>query len=224
MYGLFTHFAGAESLANHFRVQNQIENFNLTKRAFNEAGFQPKYTHSACSAAMLNYPESQGNMVRVGILQYGFWPNRETHIRYCGENESNPDLLKRIIHWETKILSTKEVKKGCFIGYGTSFLAYQNMKIATIPIGYSHGYSRNLSNIGSVLIHGKMALVVGTVNMNSISVDITKIPEAQKGDTVVLIGRQLGKSITVSSFSEQSHQLNYEMLTRLPISIPREMR
>ncbi len=219
--GLFTHFAGAESLANHFRVKRQIENFALTRQAFAQAGLQPKYSHAACSAAALNYPETQGNMVRIGILQYGFWPNRETHIRFCGNHESNPDLLMRIIHWETTILSTKEVKKGSFIGYGTSYLTHQNMRIATLPIGYSHGYSRNLSNIGSVLIHGKPAPVVGTINMNSLSVDITKIPEANKGDTAVLIGKQKGKAITVSSFSDQSQQLNYEMLTRLPAAIPR---
>lgn len=224
LYGLFTHFAGAESWANHFRVKNQIQNFSLSKIMFQDAGLNPKYLHSACSAAMLNYPESQGNMVRVGILQYGFWPNTETHIRYCGEAETNPDLLKRVIHWETEILSVKTVKKGSFIGYGTSYLAHRNMRIATLPIGYSHGYSRNLSNIGSVLIHGKMAAVVGTVNMNSLTVDISQIPQAQKGDAVILIGRQQGKAITVGSFSEQSNQLNYEMLTRLPWSIPREMR
>mgnify|MGYP002621665679 CR=1 FL=1 len=221
--GLFTHFAGAESLANHFRVKNQIENFRLTKAAFEAANLTPKYWHSACSAATLNYPESQENMVRIGIIQYGFWPNKETHIRFCGDSETNPDLLKRIIHWETKILSTKDVKKGCFVGYGTSYLAHNNMKIAIVPVGYSHGYSRNLSNIGSVLIHGKSAPVIGTVNMNSLTIDVSKIPNVDKGDTVILIGRQNGKAITVSSFSEQSHQLNYEMLTRLPRAIPREI-
>lgn len=224
IYGLFTHFAGAESMANHFRVKNQIQNFELSKALFHEAGLYPVYMHSACSAAMLNYPESQGNMVRVGIIQYGFWPNKETHIRYCGDAETNPDLLKRVIHWETEILSIKPVKKGCFIGYGTSYLAHRDMRIAILPLGYSHGYSRNLSNIGAVLIHGKIAPVVGTINMNSLTVDISQIPQAQKGDVVVLIGRQQTKAITVSSFSEQSNQLNYEMLTRLPWSIPREIR
>lgn len=219
--GLFTHFAGAESLANHFRISSQITLYNEALQLFEAQNVKPVYRHAACSAALLNYPDTQGNMVRIGILQYGFWPNKETHIRFCGEKENTPDLLKRIIRWTTKVMAVQEVQKGSFIGYGTAYLAHKNMKLAVIPIGYAHGYSRNLSNIGSVLINGKSAPVVGTINMNSISVDITHAGKVAKGDEVVLIGKQNGKAITVNSFSEQSQQLNYELLTRLPFSIPR---
>jgi alanine racemase len=95
------------------------------------------------------------------------------------------------------------------------------MRLAIIPIGYSHGYNRNLSNIGSVLIAGRIAQVVGTINMNSLSVDVTNFRNVAKGNEVVLIGTQNDKAITVNSFSEQTNQLNYELLTRLPYSIPR---
>ena len=221
--GLFTHFAGAESQANHFRVGRQTENFQLSLKAFAEHGQEPIFRHSSCSAGLLNYPEVNGNMVRIGILQYGFWPNRETHIRFCGDRPNTPDLLKRVIRWTTKVMAVKEVQKGCFIGYGTSYLAHHDMRIAVIPIGYAHGYSRNLSNVGHVLIGGKAAPIVGTINMNSLSVDISGIPNVGAGDEVVLIGRQNGKALTVSSFSEQSQMLNYEMLTRLPAGIPRSV-
>jgi alanine racemase len=97
------------------------------------------------------------------------------------------------------------------------------MKLAIIPVGYSHGYARNLSNIGSVLIAGKSAPVLGIINMNSLTVDVSKILTVSKGDGVILIGRQKSNSISVSSFSEQSQLLNYEMLTRLPENIPREI-
>ena len=100
-------------------------------------------------------------------------------------------------------------------------VANKNIKLAVIPVGYSHGFNRNLSNVGSVLINGKIAQVIGTVNMNSLSVDVTNIENVKKGDEVVLIGKQNGKSLTVSSFSEQSNQLNYELLTRLHVNIPR---
>lgn len=219
--GLFTHYAGAESLANHFRISKQMENFSVALQLFESEHLKPVYFHSSCSAALLNYPEAVGNMVRIGILQYGYWPNKETHTRFCGETDSSPDLLKRMIRWTTKVMAIKEVNKGRFIGYGTAYLAHKNMKLAIVPIGYSHGYSRNLSNVGSVLINGKTALVVGTVNMNSLSVDITNVGEVEKGDEVVLIGKQKGRVITVNSFSEQSQQLNYELLTRLPYTIPR---
>lgn len=219
--GLFTHFAGAESQANYFRIAKQLNIFKQIKELFLSTGLNPIYHHTACSAVLLNYPEAIGNMVRVGILQYGFWPNIETHIRFCGESENNPDILRRIIRWRTKVIALKEARKGSFIGYGTSYLAHKNMKLAILPIGYSHGYSRNLSNLGSVLINGKFAPVVGTVNMNGITVDITHISNVEKGDEVIVIGKQKAKEITVNSFSEQTNQLNYELLTRLPSNIPR---
>jgi len=222
--GLFTHYAGAESRANHFRISKQIDNFNLSLKAFKAEKLIPRYHHSACSAALINYPETHGNMVRVGILQYGYWPNKETHIRFCEESNTTPDLLKRIIRWTSKVMAVKEVSKGSFIGYGTAFLAHKNMNLAIIPIGYSHGYSRNLSNTGSVIINDMVCPVVGTINMNSLTVDISLAGKVKPGAEVVLIGSQNGNTISVSSFSEQSQQLNYEMLSRLPINIPRSVK
>ena len=99
LQGLFTHYAGAESQANAFRITQQIDLFKAAENVFKLKGLNPKYIHSACSAALLNYPETQGNMVRIGILQYGFWPNKETHIKLSGDKITSPLLLKRIIKW-----------------------------------------------------------------------------------------------------------------------------
>lgn len=118
-------------------------------------------------------------------------------------------------------MSTKSVKTGEFIGYGTSYLAQHDMKIATIPVGYAHGFSRSLSNHGRVLINGHRISVIGIVNMNLITVDISIIPETRKGDEAVLIGNQGDLSISVASFSEMSNQPDYELLTRLDHRIPR---
>lgn len=221
IFGLFTHFAGAESQANHFRIVKQKELFDQMVKILHEATLSAKYVHTCCSAALLNYPEYQGNMVRVGILQFGFWPNKETQVLNTLETEKEIKLLKRIIRWRTSVMSVKEVKKGDFIGYGTSYLALKHLKIAVIPVGYSHGYARNLSNIGSVLINGKEANIIGTINMNSLSVDVSHCGQVVKGSQVILIGTQNKKSISVNSFSEQSQLLNYELLTRLPLDIPR---
>lgn len=219
--GACTHFAGAESMANNFRVSQQIGNFYKAMLTVGRTGMKPVYQHLACSAAVMNYPETIGNMVRVGIMQYGFWPNDETYIRFTGEKERNSKYIKRIISWKSKVMNVKKVKKGNFIGYGTSYLAHHDMTVAIIPVGYSHGYSRNLSNTGKVLIHGTEALITGIVNMNAITVDVSHINNVEKGDEVVLIGTQKNKTVSVSSFSEMSNMLNYEMLCRLPQDIPR---
>lgn len=154
-------------------------------------------------------------------MQYGFWPSDETLINYLNKKEDKTDPLKRVISWKTRVMDTKEVNTGEFIGYGTTYLAHKKLKIATIPVGYAHGFSRSLSNTGRVLIHGKRVGVVGIVNMNLMTVDVTDIPETKKGDEVVLIGSQGDLSLSVASFSELSNQLNYELLTRLPNRIPR---
>lgn len=219
--GLFTHFAGAESKANEFRVTMQKQQFETALAFFQQLNLSPKYHHMACSAAAINYPETQGNLVRIGILQYGFWPNRETEIRFEQQHGLSKNLLRRIIRWSSAVMAIKQIEIGSFIGYGTNYFADQKMTIAIIPVGYAHGYSRNLSNVGRVLINGKVAFVVGTVNMNSLTVDISNIENVAVGTEVVLIGNQKQKSISVSSFSEQSQQLNYELLTRLPVNIPR---
>src|SRR5690606_20729121 len=99
----------------------------------------------------------------------------------------------------------------------------KKMKLAIIPVGYETGFSRSLSNKGSVLISGQFASIVGTINMNALTVNITHIPDVNIGDEVVLIGRQGENEISVASFSDLGEQLNYELLTRLPGSIPREV-
>ena len=112
---------------------------------------------------------------------------------------------------------------GEFIGYGISFFAEEKMKIATIPLGYSHGYSRSLSNNGRVLLNGQFCRIIGTVNMNMLTIDVTNVEHVKKGDEVVLLGNQNDMSITVASFSDFSNQLNYELLTRISKTIPRKI-
>src|SRR5690606_41891626 len=148
--------------------------------------------------------------------------SRETFIQYLQHNGlGRKDPLKRIITWKSKVLATKLVKRGEFIGYGTSYMASKDIWVASVPVGYGYGYSRNLSNLGRVLIKGKRAAVIGIVNMNMLIIEIDDIPDVKKGDEVVLIGKQKNQSISVTAFGELSNQPNYELLTRLPKDLPR---
>ncbi len=220
--GACTHYAGAESVANHVRVQKQIKWFNKFYKLLVTNDLTPRIRHTACSAAAMTYPKTRMDMVRIGILQYGYWPSRETFIDYLGKtkNPDKSDPLKRVISWRSAVMSIKSVALGEFIGYGTSFLAQQDMRIATVPVGYAQGYSRSLSNIGRALVNNVRVGVIGVVNMNMMILDVTEA-EAKKGDEVILIGGDNGLEISVASFGELSSQLNYELLTRLPDRIPR---
>ncbi len=224
LVGLCTHYAGAESISNYVRVRDQIKNYQLFKDWFKEEGVLFQIYHTACSAATLSYPETIMDMVRIGIASYGLWPTQETYMyRFKNLPENNKNPLRRLISWKSTVMSIKKVKMGDFIGYGSSYMSPREMVIALVPIGYSHGYSRLLSNQGKVLISGKIVSVVGTVTMNAISVDITDLKGVKKGDEVVLIGKQKRNEITVASFAESTFQINYELLTRLPQDIPRRI-
>ena len=221
--GICTHYAGAESISNYMRVESQIKKFNEAVATFKSYGIEPKIKHTACSAASMMFPETQMDLVRIGILQYGLWPSPEVLVTYLNSKKKKIDPLQRVISWKSEVMNVKNVKSGEFIGYGTSFMAKKNMKIATIPLGYSHGYSRSLSNQGRVLIQGKRCGVIGTINMNMLSIDISEIKHVKKGDEVVLIGNQGDLSITVSSFGELNNLLNYEFLSRISKTIPRKI-
>lgn len=223
--GLCTHYAGAESITNYIRIKNQIEKFHEIYDRFLDAGLKPKKRHTACSAAAISYPQTHMDMVRIGILTYGFWPSRETFIHHLRSHDQkkHKDPLERVISWKTQVMSVKGVEVGEFIGYGTSYLASQDMRIATVPVGYAYGFTRSLSNVGRVLIRGKRASVIGVVNMNLMIINATDVKDIQKGDEVVLIGAQKKRNITVSSFGEMSNQLNYELLSRLPADLPRNV-
>lgn len=226
--GLCTHYAGAESVSNHVRVTGQIKRFKKLCELLEEKGIQGKLKHTAGSAAVLNYPETRMDMVRVGISQYGFWPNRETYMNYLKRNHTNQekpfeDPLERVLSWKSKVMSIKHVEAGEFVGYGNVYLTSRDQTIASVPIGYSHGFGRNLTNVGIVLINGARAPVAGLVNMNLLTIDVTDIPNVQKGDEVVIIGHQRDQEMTVSSFSEMTNNMNYEVLVRLPAKLPRSV-
>lgn len=225
--GLCMHFAGAEHISNYVRLKQQKIQFRKFVRAFRLAGVVPQQIHTCCSAASVRFPDMRYDMLRIGIMQYGFWPSPEVMVEYMNKEgiEINGDMkspLKRVIRWESNVMSVKDVPQGGFIGYGYNFFAGQDMQVAIVPVGYAHGFSRSLSNSGRVLIKGHRLSVVGIVNMNCIAVDVTEVDDDVKpGDEVVFIGKQGALEISVASFGEMTSQLNYELLTRLPMNIPR---
>jgi alanine racemase len=219
--GLCTHFAGAESIANHIRVEQQKAAYKEMASQLESQSLVPKIKHTCCSAASIRLPDMQYDMVRIGILQYGFWPSIEIYIEYMLKHSPVKDPLRRVISWKSQVMNIKQVQMGSFIGYGTTYLAQRDMRIAILPVGYALGFSRSLSNQGRALIRGMRVPVIGIVNMNSLAIDITDVEEVNHGDIVTLIGRDTDVEISVSSFSELSDQLNYELLTRLPAHIPR---
>lgn len=210
--GICSHLAGAESIQNLPRVQAQINLFKSIINTFSKEKIFPKYRHLACSAAVLNYPEAHFDLVRIGIANYGYWPSNELKMNKLFSNNTE-DPLQAVLGWKSKVMSIKTVPEGEYINYGQSFLTNRPTKIASIPVGYAYGFSRDLSNLGRVLIKGSRVPVVGVVNMNMLLVDVTEIKHIKEEDEVVLIGKQKELEISVSSFSDMSTSMNYELLS-----------
>jgi alanine racemase len=219
--GVCTHYAGAEDFENHERIKNQIQTFRKLCTELARKGLTPTYRHTACSGALFNFPEAIMDMVRIGIASYGFWPNQETRQLFLQKNNLPHDPLKRILTWKSKVLSVNKVPANAYVSYGKSYQTTRPSRIATVPVGYGYGFSRNLSNNGRILVGGRQAPVVGFVNMNMVVIDVTDIPGVRVHDEAVLIGKQGDQTMTVSSFSDMNNSLNYELLTRLPDHIPK---
>ncbi len=222
--GLCTHFGGAESFSNMFKINSQHQRYKNFLKECKQKNIMPEIRHIACSAAALAFKDTVYDMVRIGVAQYGFWPSPDIYYAHLQEIGKQSDgSLRRIFTWKTDVMDVRDVDVGEFIGYGTSYQATQDMKVAVMPLGYSNGYPKAQSNQGHVLIKGKKASIVGLINMNLFMVDVSHIEGVQVGDEVVLVGRQGNNTINISSFTEVTQLLNNEMLSRLPAAIPREI-
>lgn len=222
LQGFCTHLAGIETLANQFRIKKQLARFEALGKKMRSMRIAPAVRHVACSAAALAFPETTMDMVRVGTALYGMWPSPDIYNMHLLESSGpRKATLHRMLTWKTNIMHLKSVARDDFIGYGTAFQAARDMRVAVLPIGYSNGFPRDLSNRGHVLVGGRKCPVVGLVNMNACIIDVTHVPGVRAGDDVVLVGKQKKNVIQISSFSEFSNALNNEFISRLPAVIPR---
>ena len=209
--GICTHFASAGSRAVDIKyTKEQLQNFSTVLDSAEKHGIIIPLKHIANTGAALLMKDAQFDMVRAGIGLYGLLPSSDF---------SFPFELKPILALKSRVAFVKEVNPGRTISYGRTYTVNKKTKIATIPIGYSNGYFRNLSNKGQVLIRGKRASVVGIVTMDQIMVDVGDISDVSVGDEVVLIGLQGNDEITASEVAKWAGTISYEVLCKL--NIPR---
>lgn len=214
--GVATHLARADEVEHPEWTWGQLDHFRAVIAALAAAGVQAPVKHAANSAAMLLWPETHLDMVRVGIACYGFWPGEAVRCAVATQLTLRPAMT-----WKTRVAAVKQVSRGCAVGYNGSYTTTREARIATLPIGYYDGYARSLSNRGQVLIHGQRAPVCGRVSMNLTTIDVTDIPTAQPGDEVVLLGRQATALISAEEMAAWLDTIHYEVTTRINPLIPR---
>ena len=210
--GIFTHFARADE-ADKTSTYRQLDLFRQMIGMLKERGVTIPIHHCANSAAIVDLPETNMDLVRAGITMYGLWPSPEV-------DKSRIDL-KPALSLVTHVAYVKELPAGREISYGGTYTTSKRQRIATIPVGYADGYARGLSNRADVLIHGRRAPICGRVCMDQFMVDVTDIPQTATGDKVTLIGKDGEEQITMEELGALSDRFNYEFVCDLGKRIPR---
>ena len=205
--GLFTHFADADIKDKTFTL-NQLEIFKATAEKIRNIGVDVKICHVAESAAILELPQAHLDMVRTGIISYGFYPSNE--VKRTIKLQPAMKLVARIVY-------IKKVPKGISIGYGREFITERDSIIATLPIGYADGYIRAYKNF-HVEINGQLAPIAGRVCMDQFMIDVTDIPNVKIGDEVILFGSDL---ITGDDAAKHLKTINYEVTCLISNRVPR---
>jgi len=129
--------------------------------------------------------------------------------------------LRPVLTWKSVIAQVKELEKGESVGYGRTWFSPRKSRIAIVPIGYSDGFDRKLSNSGRVIIGKSFAPVVGRVAMNMIMVDVTHIRAVKPGDEVIIIGAKGKLEITADEIADKIGTINYEVVSRISPFLPR---
>ena len=199
--GLMSHFSDADLEDKGFAVL-QLKRFFALKKEFRQKKIIFKYHHISNSAAVLSMKGAHLNMVRPGIMLYGYGLSKD-------------DNLRPVLSLKSGILLLKKVPAGTPISYGRTFITKRKSVIATIPVGYADGYSRRLSNNGEVIISGKKAPVVGRVCMDTIMADVTDIAGVNMDSEVILIGSQGRAKITAQDIAARTGTIPYEVLTSI---------
>ncbi|MFQ5840126.1 MAG: alanine racemase [Candidatus Methylomirabilales bacterium] len=209
--GVMTHLAKADA-SDKTHTLAQVERFRQALAGLEAEGIEVPIRHAANSAAILQVPEAHFDLVRPGIVLYGYLPARQ---------------MQRPVEWEpvlelhSVIAQVKRVQPGTTVSYGGTFVATRETSVATIPIGYADGVPRLLSNRGHVLVGGRAAPVIGAVCMDMVMVDVSEVPEAAAGDPVTLIGRQGEMAVWADDWAEWALTISYEVLCGIGPRVPR---
>lgn len=207
--GIFSHLAAAGMEEERAFTLQQIERFKFAVKSFEDYAHEHLLTHLCNSSGILNFAEAEMDMVRAGIGLYGY-----------GNNMSEHSQLKPVVSLKTPIAQLRWIEKGDSVGYDRKYVAKEKRHIATLPLGYADGISRQYGNgNGLVKINGKTAPIVGNVCMDTLMVDVTGIA-CEVGDDVLIFG----KGHSALEFDVNDLSIPYELITRISRRVTRVVK
>jgi alanine racemase len=213
--GLMSHCAQADADDATYTMA-QIAQFNACIDLVQQRALQVPHVHMHATAALLKYGLQRTNMVRVGAGLYGMSPSTA----YAQHLAARDIVMRQLLSLKTIIIAVRWLPAGTAVGYGSTYITNRQTRLAILAAGYCHGYQRRASNCAYVLVCGQYAPVLGRIAMNSITIDITDIPEAQVGAEVTLLGDY--PKVRMTEFAEIIGSFNpREVAVGLAVDIPR---
>lgn len=208
--GVFTHFSVSDSLSpeDTAYTKAQYDFFRKGISVMEKAGIKPKLRHCCNSGATLLYPEFSLDMIRPGIMMYGYAPSSDTK----GIAE-----LKPVMTLKSAIAEIKDIPKGASVSYGRTFTAKRDMRLGILPIGYADGLPRALSGNFTFLIGEKEVPLVGRICMDVCMLDLTDFPDAKIGDVAIVFG----EGRPCDEIAEKLGTISYELLCGVARRVPR---
>ena len=194
---LMTHFATADEKEG---ITKQLDCFNRVTNNYNFS------SSVANSAALYKFPEARLDWVRPGIMLYGASPFEDISAK---EIEVKP-----VMSLVSKIIAIQDIKKGQAVGYGSNFIAKNDMRIGIVACGYGDGYPRHAKTGTPIFVHDKTTKTVGRVSMDMLYVDLAKIEKAVIGSKVEMWGNH----ISVDEVAKKSDTVGYELLCNISAS------
>ncbi len=217
--GFFTHLASAEDLVAS-QTEEQSARFARALAETRSLGIDPEWVHVSNSAALLAGCKFPENLVRVGALLFGYCLPLVTPayglVSALGAEQKSPEF-EPVLTFKSRVVYLKDVPTGTPLGYGAAFHTRRPSRIATVPVGYADGLSRQLSNRGRAIVREHSARIVGNISMDLTLLDVTDIPGVDVGDAVTLVG----DSITALEIAQQLGTVPYEVLCSIGKRVPR---
>ena len=210
--GIFTHFAKADTPQSDF-TSVQFKRFVSLCEELEKRGLHIPIRHCCNSGGIVNFPQYHLDMVRSGIITYGYMPSEDTDLTSFD--------LKPSMQLKSKVTDVKRIGAGIGVGYGGTYETEKPIDVATFGIGYADGYFRSLSNKAQVIVGGKKVNIIGRVCMDQTLADVTEIKNIKIGDDDILFGADGNNTITVDSVATLAGTINYEVLSVVGKRVPR---
>lgn len=210
--GAFSHFSTADEEDKGYTLE-QLKKFNDFCDNLTTKGIELNIRHIANSAAIIDLENTHFEAVRPGIILYGYYPSDEVIL--------NKIKLRPVMTLKTNIVHIKNLEKGQYISYGRKYVTSKEEVIATLPVGYADGYTRQLTGKAKVIINGQFAPVVGRICMDQCMVDVTHIKDVKIGDEVILMGEHNNLKFNADDIASLLGTINYEVVCMISKRVPR---